>query len=182
MDAKTLNLIGLCLDFFGGVALLIFATKTVGATTKVDQDRVASRWWPRVGYGLITLGFLIQILVNLGVAEGRDYKGNGDTAYQDTLSGKLCKEDEGTQQVNCTYKVGRDLEFSIDGVGLPDTGITFWRSKGIEGDYFAQFGLMHGCIIIKHGKHAKVFGKDFAFVSPKNGKVYKNWEDCKAGF
>lgn len=103
----------------------------------------------------------------------------GETAYEDTFSGKKCSESH--QQLYCEYTVGKDLEFSIAGIGMPDTGITFLRSKH-EGDYFAQFGLMHGCIIIKHGKHSKLFGKDFAFVSPKNGKVYKSWEDCKAGY
>lgn len=103
-----------------------------------------------------------------------------DTAYEDTLSGKKCSEFH--QQLNCEYKVGKDLEFSIDGIGMPDTGITFIRSKGIEGDYYPAFGLMHGCIIIKHGKGSNLFGEDFAFVSPINGKVYKTWEDCKAGY
>jgi len=103
-----------------------------------------------------------------------------ETAYEDTLSGKKCGEFQ--QQLNCNYKVGKDLEFSIDGIGLPDTAITFTRTKGLEGDYYATFGLMHGCIIIKHGKGSNLFFKDFAFVSPKNGKVYKTWEDCKAEY
>jgi hypothetical protein len=181
MDAKTLNIVGLGLNCFGGVLLLIFAAKTVGAVTKADQNHIASHWWPRVGYGLITVGFLIQILVNLGVAECRDYKRNGDTAYQDTLSGKLCKEDEATQQLHCNYKVGKDLEFSIDAIGTPYTGITFTRSN-IKGDYFATFGLMHGCVIVKHGGDDLALKPDVAFVSPKNGKVYKTWVDCKAGY
>lgn len=50
----------------------------------------------------------------------------GGTAYEDTLSGKTCTESR--QQLNCEYKVGKDLEFSIDGIGMPDTGITFVRS------------------------------------------------------
>jgi hypothetical protein len=64
---------------------------------------------------------------------------------------------------------------------MPYSGITFLRSK-YEGDYFGKYGLMHGCIIILHGKSSKLFGMDFAFVSPKSGKVYKTWEDCKAGY
>lgn len=103
-----------------------------------------------------------------------------NTAYEDTLAGKQCKESR--QQLNCSYNVGKDLAFSIDGIGMPDTGITFTRSKGIEGDYYPTFGLMHGCIIVKHGGGSNLFGRDFAFVSPKNGKVYKAWEDCKEGY
>jgi hypothetical protein len=180
MDAKTLTTIGLILNFLGGIVLLIYATKTVGAVTKSDLNYVASRWWTRVGYAFISLGFFFQIIGNVYASESSDNRSNLNTAYEVTLSGKECKETQ--HQLNCTYKVGKDLEFSIDGIGMPDTGITFTRSKGIEGDYLAQFGLIHGCIIIKHGKNSKLFGKDFAFVSPKNGKVYKTWEDCKAGY
>ena len=103
-----------------------------------------------------------------------------NSAYEDTLSGKRCKETN--QQINCIYKVGKDLEFSIDGIGLPDTGITISHSKGVEGDYYPTFGLRHGCIIVKHGKVSSLFVMDYAFVSPRNGKVYKKWEDCKDGF
>jgi hypothetical protein len=106
----------------------------------------------------------------------------GNTAYDDTLAGKKCKERDYNQSIDCQYRVGEDLEFSIDDIGMSDTGITFIRSKGFEGDYYATFGLMHGCIIVKHGSHSIFFCSDFAFVSPKNGRVYKTWEDCKAGF
>lgn len=103
----------------------------------------------------------------------------GGTAYEDTLSGKTCAESR--QQLNCEYKVGKDLEFSIDGIGMPDTGITFARSDYLKGDYYATFGLRHGCVVVKHGVDLRLFGLDFAFVSPKNGKVYKTWEECKGG-
>jgi len=101
-------------------------------------------------------------------------------AYEDTLSGKKCSEHR--QQWNCVYKVGKDLEFSIDGIGMPDTAITVTRTKGLDGDYYASFGLMHGCMIIKHGSKSKLFFMDFAFVSPKNGKVYRTWQECQAGY
>lgn len=103
----------------------------------------------------------------------------GGTAYEDTSSGKKCTES--FQQLNCNFKVGKDLEFSIDGIGMSDTGITFSRTNFPNGDYHAQFGLRHGCVIVKHGVESKQFGVDFAFVSPKNGKVYETWEECKRG-
>ena len=59
-----LNAIGLILNFLGAVVLLIYATKTVGATTPADQDYVASPWWSRGGYGLLAAGFLLQIIGN----------------------------------------------------------------------------------------------------------------------
>jgi uncharacterized membrane protein YfcA len=64
MDAKTLGTFGLILDFSGAVLLLIYATKTTGAVTEADQDHVASRWWLRLGWALLALGFLTQILGN----------------------------------------------------------------------------------------------------------------------
>lgn len=64
---------------------------------------------------------------------------------------------------------------------MPDTGITFARADFPQGDYYAQFGLRHGCVIVKHGPDSRLFGLDFAFVSPINGKVYKTWEECKEG-
>lgn len=102
----------------------------------------------------------------------------GDTAYDATLKGKKCTESH--QQISCEYKVGRDLEFSIDGMGVTDTGVTFAHTN-FNGDYYASIGMQHGCVIVKHGKSSPLFGKDFAFVSPKNGEVYRSWVTCKQG-
>lgn len=96
--------------------------------------------------------------------------------YDKTLAGKSCKE-ESQQQINCTYKIGKDLEILIAGIGLPDTGITFAKSD-IDGDYYASFGMQHLCVIIKSGKDLL---QGFAFISPQNGKVYPNWEACQSG-
>jgi len=60
-----LNTIGLILDFIGAVILLIYATRTVGATTPVDQDYLTSRWWSYAGYGFIAVGFLFQLIGSL---------------------------------------------------------------------------------------------------------------------
>ncbi len=105
-----------------------------------------------------------------------------DTAYENTMAGKKCEE-YNNQQLDCKFKVGKDLYFIVVGIGLPDTAVTFMQSN-IDGDYYASYGLMHGCVIVKHGK--KNFDisllVDFAFVSPKNAKVYKTWKECKAGY
>lgn len=80
----------------------------------------------------------------------------------------------------CKYEVGKDLEFSVTSVGKEDVGISFLRSN-IKGDYWARFGLMHGCIIVVQGeKTARTSsGSDFAFVSPRSGRVYQTWEECQ---
>lgn len=102
------------------------------------------------------------------------------SAYDQTLKGKKCKVDS-QQQLGCEYKVGNDLEFSIDGIGTPSTGITFIRANYYTGDYYAKYGLLHGCVVVTHGKKYLGFMRDFSFISPKNGKVYKTWEACKQG-
>ena len=93
------------------------------------------------------------------------------------------------QQIECEYTVGTGLRFSLVGIGLPDMGITFWKSS-FEGDFYATYGMRHGCIIVKRGKKARsntaLSGpgsiSDYAFVSPKNGKVYRGWQECEVGF
>jgi hypothetical protein len=71
--------------------------------------------------------------------------------------------------------VGHDLEIWVVGIGLPDTAVTFARSN-FEGDFYATFGMKHLCVTIKSGKDLL---QGFAFISPRNGKVYKDWETCK---
>ena len=39
--------------------------------------------------------------------------------YQDIMKGKSCDESS-SQQIDCKYKVGRDLNIYIAGIGLPD--------------------------------------------------------------
>lgn len=109
------------------------------------------------------------------------------STYEFVLAGKKCKT--WNQTISCEYSVGMGLQFSIDGIGQPDTGITYMKSS-FEGDFYATYGLRHGCIIIKRGpkgvKSSDVRGPgsftDYAFVSPKNGKVYLSWEECQKAF
>lgn len=98
--------------------------------------------------------------------------------YDDTLKGKSCKEYQ--QQLGCEFKVGKDLEFSIDAIGTSYTTVTFVRVN-YGGDYYVKYGLLHGCLVISPGKNSPLFMQDFAFVSSKTGKVYKKWEACKEG-
>ena len=82
----------------------------------------------------------------------------------------------------CKYEVGKDLEFSITSVGREDAGVSFLRSS-IKGDYWARFGVLHGCVIVVQGEGtAQTAARaDFAFVSPKNGRVYHTWQECQSG-
>lgn len=104
-----------------------------------------------------------------------------DETYENVIKGKSCKE-SGSQRLDCTYRVGRDLYIAIAGIGMPDTGINFYASS-LEGDYYASVGVLHGCIIVTPGKLSES-NEDggYAFISPKNGKVYKDWRNCKKGY
>lgn len=107
----------------------------------------------------------------------------GDSTYALTLAGKKCSESQ-LQPIECTYVVGKDLEFTIAAVGQPYAGVHFLRSS-FAGDYYASFGLNHGCVIVRPGEKSVVPISNpqllFAFVSPRNGKVYSSWEQCKGG-
>lgn len=74
--------------------------------------------------------------------------------------------------------MGQELEIWVDGIGLPDTSITFDRSN-FKGDYYATFGMGHLCVIVKSGKD---LFQGFAFISPQNGKVYKDWETYQKSY
>ena len=103
------------------------------------------------------------------------------STFDVVMSGKVCTVSKNNQQIDCEYRVGNGLHFTIAGIGLPDTAITFMQSS-FEGDYYATYGMMHGCVIVKRGfKDWKGEFLDFAFVSPRNGKVYRDWPSCKEG-
>jgi hypothetical protein len=106
-----------------------------------------------------------------------------DALFDAVLAGKACRDDEATQALTCEYKVGTGLHFLIEGLGQPDTGITFLKSSADE-DFFASFAVLHGCVIVSRGEKSRTPADvlDFVFVSPKNGKVYRSWEECKEGW
>jgi hypothetical protein len=57
----------------------------------------------------------------------------------------------------------------------------------IDGDFYATYGVLHGCVIIKRGtkvnfKNNPGLSFDYSFISPKNGKVYKDWGKCEISF
>jgi hypothetical protein len=118
------------------------------------------------------------ILVLSGSTHAAATGSTSQSAYDATVSGKSCAE-QTNQQTDCEYRVGRNLYFTITGVGQSYVGVTFLKVD-FDGDYFASLGLLHGCVIVKPGRALpKVL--DMAFVSPKNGNVYKTWQECQSG-
>lgn len=102
------------------------------------------------------------------------------SAFEAAVRGAACRQND-NGSLNCTYTVGRDLEFSLAAAGEADAGISFLRSS-IKGDYYARFGVLHGCIIVAQGEATTQPAPiDYAYVSPKNGRVYKSWQECQSG-
>lgn len=103
-------------------------------------------------------------------------------------SGKSCSENQSGTSVDCDFKVGQDLQFSIIGIGQPDVRVVFSNSS-MGGDYYATFSVLEGCVVVKHGKKGvssaqellKVMN-DVAHVSPKDANVYRTWEECLASW
>jgi hypothetical protein len=107
-------------------------------------------------------------------------RAEAQSVYDATIRGASCKQNP-AGAMNCEFIVGKDLKIAMADVGASDTGISFIRSN-YEGDYYARFGVMHGCIIVAPGMRAprpeNAF--EFAFISPKNGRVYRDWRECHA--
>jgi hypothetical protein len=105
----------------------------------------------------------------------------GDSVYVRTLASKKCSISL-NQQIECIYTLGKDLKFVIAGIGTEYTSITF-LSSSFDGDFYGSVGIKHGCVIVQAGqKTIKSDGSmhgQYAFVSPKNGKVYNDWIECK---
>jgi hypothetical protein len=86
--------------------------------------------------------------------------------------------------MECDYVVGHSLHFVIAGIGEEDATISF-MSSSFEGDYYGGV-TSHGCVIVHKGglnspsdvvERLNRFA-DLAFVSPRDGKVYRNALDC----
>lgn len=102
------------------------------------------------------------------------------STYDVVVEGKICSQSS-YDSWQCYYTIGEDVEIIIDAVENFGANLTFVRSGGYEGDYFPALSMEHGCVIIQHGltqvNPRNVF--DYAFISPKNGNVYKTWQECK---
>ena len=102
------------------------------------------------------------------------------TTFERTLQSKSCTEQKQNQQLDCDYKVGTDFWLSIAGVGSSEAGITFMKSE-FKGQYYGTVAVSHGCVVVKPGSANKGnLPHDLAFISPRSGKVYRDWSSCKA--
>jgi hypothetical protein len=128
-----------------------------------------------VSRGTIFLVVIVALLAGLQHATAQ-----GRTTYDDVVAGKRCSQNP-IGDLECNYRVGRSLHFAIVAPGRPDGSIYFYAAS-FEGDYFAVIGMSHGCVVVRPGQGASEARRlDLAFVSPRNGKVYRTWQDCGEG-
>jgi hypothetical protein len=97
--------------------------------------------------------------------------------YDAVVKGMSCRQRQ-SGEMDCEYQVGKSLRFMIAGVSQPDAAVMFYKVDG-DDEYTAGVIALHGCVVIKP---AKATGADsvsrFAFVSPRDGKAYRDWQSC----
>jgi hypothetical protein len=96
--------------------------------------------------------------------------------YDAVVKGMRCAQQR-SGQMDCEYHVGRTLRLEIAGVGQLEAAITFYKVD-FDGDFYASVGVKHGCVIVKPANLPPEQLAQFAFISPKNGKVYRDWPAC----
>jgi len=81
----------------------------------------------------------------------------------------------------CRYTVGRDLEFELRRVGDPDVALRLLRERP-DGDFLVDRDMIGGCVFVRHGTRGREAGGsdfDYAFVSTRNGLVYRQLHTCR---
>ncbi len=95
--------------------------------------------------------------------------------FEKLVKGKTCNTSS-SQKIDCDYKIGDSFWIQIIGIGEDDVGVAIMKSD-YKGEYFAKVGRMHNCVIVNTGLKATGI-LDYAFISPKTGKIYKSVEGC----
>ncbi len=96
--------------------------------------------------------------------------------YDATVEGMSCRQ-QTNGRLDCTYVVGESLRFSIAGIGQEDAAISFSLVDSTRG-YVAGFSTLHGCVVVRPAA-AGDSSAALAFVSPRDGRVYRVWQHCK---
>ncbi len=103
-----------------------------------------------------------------------------ESPFVATTHGAKCNLDS-AGYLNCHYRVGAELEFTLRRVAEPDVRLEIQRSDP-EGDYFVAPKLEGRCALVRHGRRGLEGGGSmtrFASVSGKNGFVYRSLRECR---
>ena len=79
--------------------------------------------------------------------------------------------------MECTYNVGDGLRFAISGIGQVDVVMSVLKTDSAAG-YIAGFAPLHGCVIVRPSESRTDSLANMVFISPQDGKVYRNWNTC----
>lgn len=116
--------------------------------------------------------FLVALLIILFVRQSDAATLN---TFDKLVKGKTCNASS-SQKIDCSYRIDNSLWIEIIGVGEDDVGVAFMKSD-YKGEYYAKVGRMHNCVIVNAGlKFSEIL--DYAFISPKTGKIYKSVDEC----
>lgn len=97
--------------------------------------------------------------------------------YDAVVEGMTCRQ-QSSGRLDCLYAVGTGLRFTIAGVGQDDALITFARVDSTAG-WVAGYSAVHGCVVVKPAGTATDAAAPLAFVSPRDGRVYRAWQHCR---
>jgi hypothetical protein len=107
-------------------------------------------------------------------------------AFNALIDGMSCRQQSGGR-MDCDFRVGSTLRFVVAGVGQEDVVISFMQADSVA-EYVASIAPLHGCVVVKpvraadaaraSGLQASDSAATYAFVSPRTGKVYRNWQGC----
>lgn len=99
------------------------------------------------------------------------------TTYEKLIQGKRCVESR-SQHIDCEYKIENSFWLTISSVGEKYSGISFMNSNQKD-EYYARYGLAHGCVIVETGAKNSKF-MDYAFISSRTGKIYHTVTECNS--
>ena len=118
---------------------------------------------------------LAVIAATVAVCSALVVSGQERSTYDAVRMGMECRQNS-LAGFECEYRVGESLHFIIAGIGELDAGIEILESSS-QGDYYAKFGLLHQCVIVSPGARGHS-PPDLVFVSPRTGKIHRDWVSC----
>lgn len=120
----------------------------------------------------------ILILVGLLFSQSTNHSKQDRSTYDEVLAGMRTFTNVGGD-IECDYRVGQSLHFGIVAPGKADASIYFY-SASFEEDYFAVVNISDACIVVRPGQKATAAKRaDLAFVSIRDGRVYRTIEDLR---
>lgn len=99
------------------------------------------------------------------------------STYDAVVAGMTCRQ-QTNGRLDCHYVIGESLQIRITGVGQEDAVVNFQKVDSTAG-YVAGFAALHGCVMIRPAKARPDSLVALAFVSPRDGRVYRTWQHCR---